>query len=124
MPRQNRNQTATATAEDTTASVGRGGKAPVQVGSVTVTASTTPFVSRRTAPIDTNPVAEALRDATDGQPYDIQVEAGREAAVVHVLRRAAQRYGKGLRLQADPAGGKITFMVGPKRERKATATAE
>lgn len=96
-------------------------KKGVDLGTFTVGVSEDPVLNvRRASKLDTNPLAIAVRDATPGVVYDVTCEPGKEGTILSVLRRAANRFNKGLKTKKTD--GLIKFMVGDKRQPKAKTT--
>jgi hypothetical protein len=122
---------ATASAEATPAKRVRN---PVEVGTVTIGASTREIRSNRPSKLDTNPVAVAVRDAEPGQQYEIKFDEGKSDAIISVLRRAGGYYKRGVNILAvidkpevpnhepngepTPAERVIVFAIGERRVRK------
>jgi hypothetical protein len=109
----------------------RAPRKPIDVGDVVVTESTVTEFATRATPMDSNPVALAVKNAEQGRAYDLHVDADKVKGVLSILRRAGQRYGVGVNIAPEPrqtdAEGKtiVTFKTGAKRVRGAKqATAE
>ena len=95
---------------------------PVDVGSVEIVATGEPIPVHRTSKLDTNPVAQAVKNATDETLYTINGEPGKTKAIVSVLRRAGGRYARGVNIhKEDDATGLVQFSTGKRRERKPKA---
>lgn len=111
MPRANR------TSNKTTSEETPNKRAPIEVGDVEIGVSDDTSISiLRKSKLDSDPVALAVHTATPGVVYDIKTQPGKEKDVLKILRRAGNRYNKGLKTKVSEQ--LVKFSVGEKRLRK------
>lgn len=108
--------TATAT-EATTATAKRAPRPKINVGEVVVGAPVEGADFRtRATPMDSNPVAQAVKAAELGKAYPLHVDADKVDGVLSILRRAGSRYGVRMNIgsapyaPSDQAEGKVVVL--------------
>lgn len=103
-----------------------------QIGGIVVRPSKRDFTSSRTR-ATTNPVHLAVRDAKQGEAYDLLVDndEGKIDRVKRMLRAAAQNYDVGMSIHPDTPKDEhdsskvlVTFKTGPREKRAKPVGAE
>lgn len=88
--------------QETAEQAKRAPRKPIDVGTVQVRKSSRTDFSTRPTRLDSNPVFLAVKGAEKGEPYDLVVEAGKEAGVISILRRAGQKLEIGVNIASAP----------------------
>lgn len=99
-------ETSTTEQSTATATQGKAKRAPrpkIDVGDVVVGAPLEGVDFRtRATPMDSNPVAIAVKSAELGKAYPLHVDADKVAGVLSILRRAGARYGVRMNIASAP----------------------
>lgn len=85
---------------------------PVEVGEVTVSVAADQKPIGRPSTLDSNPVAQAVKNAERGKLYDLRAEPDKMDGVLSILTRAQQRYGVKVQVPTKQRDtGLIQFIV-------------